>query len=697
MERVSQFRGRALIALFALLMCFFAYRMYELQVVETGGQPVDNSTYYVTKTRVKAARGDILDCNGNVLVGNRASYDLVINHYVLTSSADPNESIYRLVMLCKELGIEYNENFPVTRERPFTYTLDQYNTTWQRNFQTYLQERGNYDSDITAPLLIQTLRKSYGIPEEWTDEEARLVIGIRYELSLRGYVRSLPSFVFLSDATDEERFAISDLNIPGMNVEATTVREYYTDYATHIIGYTGAMNDKEWEQYKDLGYSMDAEVGKSGFELAFEEELHGTDGWRWDTVAPDGTLISSKYDPAPKAGNNVETTIDISLQMTAEDQLEIRLDELRAQEEGKDGQDAEGGAVVVMEVKTGKILACASNPSYSPDIFTDKKAYAAILEAENDPLYNRALSGAYPPGSTFKPCMVIAGVRANFINMDTLIEDKGIFMKYAEAGQGDFHPECLHYTQSFHTSTHGFINAAKALCVSCNYFFYEVADNIPLEVMDSTAAALGLGEPTGVELPEEIGHRANEETKKKLYKGTGTRWYAADQVVAGIGQSDHRFTPLQLCVYASTLANKGTRYSATFLNRIVSTDYRSLIRANEPQIANHLDIPNDAVLSYMEGMKMVAGNPEGTGYKVFGKYPIQICAKTGTAETDSGGSDNGMFICFAPADDPKIAIAIYGEQAGHGSSMAIVARYILDAYFEVGELGDVTTYENQVC
>ncbi len=693
MERVSQFRGRALIVIFLLVASFFSYRLYQLQVVETGGQPQDNSTYYVTKTRVKAARGDILDRNGNKLVGNRASYDLAINHYVLTSSDAPNQYIYQLVSLCKELGIEYNDNFPVTKERPFTYTLDDYNTTWQGHFQTFLQERGNYDSDITAPLLIQTLRKSYAIPEEWTDEEARMVIGIRYELSLRGYVYSLSKFIFLSDATDEERFAILELNVPGMDVEATTVREYYTDRAIHIIGYTGAMNEKEWVEYKKKGYSMDAVVGKSGFELAFEEELHGTDGWRWDTVAPDGTLISSVYDPAPKAGNNVETTIDISLQTTAEDQLELRLEELRAQPEDEDGQDAEGGAVVVMDVKTGQVLACASNPTYSPEIFTNKEAYNAVLEEENDPLYNRALSGAYAPGSTYKPAMVIAGVRGNYINMETKIEDKGVFLKYIESDP-NWKPRCLRYRLS--GLTHGHINAAEALCVSCNYFFYEVADNIDIDIMDSTGKALGLGEPTGVELPEAIGHRANAETKAKLYKGTAGRWYVADQVLAGIGQSEHKFTPMQLCVYAATLANKGTRYSATFLNRIVSADYRSLIRENEPEIVSHMDFPNDAVLAYMDGMKMVASVDGGTAYKVFGNYPIQICAKTGTAETDSGGSDNGMFICFAPANDPKIAIAIFGEQAGAGSAMAMVAKFILDDYFEVGELGDVTTYENQV-
>ncbi len=693
MERVSLRRGRGLVLIMLLVAGFFGWRLYKLQIIDTDGGKIDNSTYYTTITRVKAARGDILDSNGNVLVGNRASYDLAINHYVLTSSPNPNQAIYNLVKLCQELGIEYNDHFPVTRERPFEYTLDQFNSTWQGYFQAYLPERGNLDSDITAPLLIQKLRESYDIPEEWSDEDARLVIGVRYELTLRN-LTNLPIYVFIEDAADEARSAILELNVPGLNVESSTVREYYTTYASHILGFVGAMDASEWEYYKELGYSMDAHVGKSGFEQAFEEYLHGTDGWRVDKMSPDGELLESYYSVEPKAGNNVEVTIDISLQMTAEDQLAELIGELRDADDPKaDGKDAQGGAVVVMEVKTGKILACASYPGY--DLATFRENYAAIMEDPLKPMYNRALQAAYPPGSTYKMCTLTAAMRAGYINMADTIEDLGVFMTYAEAGNKDFMPTCLVYTSK--GTTHGHINAAQALCVSCNYFFYECGDHISLEMLDSTAKGFGLGEPTGVELNENIGHRANKETKQKLYTGSDKGWFAADQVLAAIGQADNRFTPLQLCVYVCTLANKGTRFAATFLDRVVSTDYRSLVEENKPEILDILNIPNDAYLSYTQGMRLVVSNEMGTGYKVFGDYPIAVAGKTGTAETDkAGASDNGAFVCYAPYDDPQIAIAVYGEQVGKGSSMAVVARELLDIYFEVGEIGDVTTSENQV-
>ena len=693
MERMSHFRARSLLLLFICLVGFFVYRLYDEQVIKTGGGKVDNATVYTTLTRVKAARGDILDSNGNVLVGNRASYDIIINHYVLTSSEKPNESIYQLVKLCQELGIEYTDNFPITKERPFTYTLDQFNSTWQGYFQTYLPSRGDLDSDITAPLLIEKLRSSYDIPEEWSDEDARLVLGIRYELSLRNEVRNLANYVFITDASDEARFAIQELSIPGLTVEASTVREYHTKYAAHVLGYTGPMDKDEWEYYKELGYSMDAEVGKTGFEAVFEEYLHGTDGWRVDKVAPDGTLVESYYREGqePKAGMNIEVTIDINLQMVAEDQLALRLEELRANENpNADGVDAEGAAVVVMEVKTGKILACASYPSYDPSTFFEN--YNQLLEADFDPLFNRALSATYPPGSTYKMSMVVAAINAKRINMADTIEDLGKFRKYEDL---DFAPTCLVYTSQHRT--HGKINAAQALCVSCNYFFYELADSLPIAVIDETAKGLGLGEPTGVELPEKTGYRANAETKKKFHQGDDAGWYAADQVLAGIGQSENKFTPLQLCVYTCTLANRGKRFAATFLNRVVSTDYRSLVEENQPELLSTMEISDDAYYAYTQGMQMVTSHEEGTAYRFFKDYPIPVAAKTGTAETDKkDASDNGAFICYAPANDPQIAIAVYGERVGHGSSMAIVAKSLLDVYFEVGEIGSVVTYENRV-
>lgn len=692
MERVTHFRARWLLLLFGLLVSFFAFRLYVLQIYETGGK-VDNTTVYTSYTRVKAARGDILDRNGNVLVGNRASYDLTINHYVLTSSATPNESILNLVKLCREAGIAYTDHFPMTQERPFSYTLDQYNSSWQGYFQTFMRERGAMDSDISAPLLIRMLRESYKIPEDWSDDDARLVIGVRYELTLRNHT-NLPMYVFVPDVEDEDLSTILELNTPGLNVEPSTVREYHTQYAAHILGFVGAMDKEQWEHYKTIdGYEMDTEIGQSGLEAAFEEYLHGVDGLRKDEVTADGTVIRSTYEKLPQAGNNVEITIDINLQMAAEDQLAATMEALRNNENEKaDGKDAEGAAVIAMDTRTGEILVCASYPSY--DLSTYFENYNAILADPNKPLFNRAFQATYPPGSTYKMSMVVAGINSGVINSEYPITDQGVFTKY-----DGFSPKCLTYTDT--GGTHGKLVAREALCVSCNYFFYELGDMISLSAMDSTAKALGLGEPTGIELPEKIGHRANAETKKKLHPDDQNGWYRADQVLAAIGQSDNQFTPLQLCSYAATLANRGTRYRATFLNRVVSTDYRSLVLDNQPEILSTLEITDDAYLAYTQGMRMVASFRDdrlrGTASSTFMKYPIEVSAKTGTAQTGlNTGSDNGAFICFAPSSAPEIAISVYGEKVGHGSGMAVVAKAIMDLYFEVGEIGNVNIYENQM-
>lgn len=691
MERITRFRAKILTLILVLIVTFFAFKLYDLQIIQTGGS-TDNTTTFTTRTRVKAARGDILDTNGNVLVSNRASYDLVMNHYVLLTASGTNNHLYQLVKRCNEAGIAYNENFPISRERPFVYTLDEQNAAWQNYFQIYLNSK-ELDSDITAPLLIKRLRQRYKIPAEWTEEEARLVIGLRYEMDLRGCVGSLPNHVFLSDVSDKNLSSLVELNIPGLMVEKTTVREYNTKYAAHILGFVGPMNAEQWEEYKkNSDYSMDSEIGQSGLEAAFEEYLHGVDGIRIDTVTSSGELVKQEYLIEPKAGSNVEVSIDINLQRVAEEGMAEVMETLRnSPQEDADGKDVEGGAVVAIDVNTGQVLVCASYPTY--DLSTYFEDYEQILEADFDPLYNRALLGTYPPGSTYKMSMVVAGINSNVISSTTEIYDKGVFDKY---GPG-FIVKCLRFTNF--GMIHQNLTAAEALQVSCNYFFYDLGDRISLAAMDSTAKALGLGEPTGIELPENIGHRANEETKRKLYPGDKGRWYTADRITAAIGQSDNRFSPMQLCVYTSTLANKGTRYKATFLNRVVSSDYRTLLAESERQVLSTLEISDDAYLAYSTGMKLVTQKTErwnGTAYSTFKDYPISVAAKTGTAQDKKGASDNGAFVCYAPADNPRIAIAIYGEKAGHGSSLAVIARNILDVYFEVGEVSDVTSLENKI-
>ena len=719
MERISRFRAGMFLGLFAFILLLYSFRLYKLQIIDTKGN-TDNTQVYSTITTVRAARGDILDRNGNVLVGNRASYNLVFNHYVTKSNPNCNQALYTLVQKCRELGITYSDHFPVSTSRPFVYTLTDFTTTWQNYFQLFMVDRV-LDSDITAPLLVEKMRERYSIPTSWSDEDARAVIGFRYEFDLRG-ITKLPTYTFLEDVTDQQLSAILELNTPGLNVEASTVREYHTKYAAHILGYLGGMNDSQWEEYQDQGYSMDAKVGQTGFELAFEEYLHGIDGTRYDEVNKDGATTKSYYTKEPVAGNSVETTIDIKIQEVAEKALDSVMAKIKDPEQNTstagEGLDAEGAAVVVMECQTGKILACASYPTFN--LATMYEDWADIEADPLKPFFNRAFGAVYPPGSSFKMCTLISAMEhrnksGEFIHpYGTRIEDKGVFTKYE-----GFAPTCLawtsgHFVHTAYDGSPGGIDATDALCYSCNYFFYVLGDLNNEENMSETCKDLGLGVPTGIELVEKTGRLNTSEVKRKVYgSGVNGNFSAGDRVLGAIGQGEYRFTPLQLCVYASTLANKGTRMKATFLSRVVSSDYRTLIKENQPEIANRLEMASTTIESYWTGMRKVITQMGGTATAYFGgpkdlygegdgvwplKDEVLVYAKTGTAQHASLGSDHGAFICFAQKKDaaaPDIAIALYGEKVAHGSWLAPVAEQILLSYYEMDAASEVTAFENQ--
>lgn len=695
MERITRFRALAMLLVFALLLSVFSIRMYAMQILGAG-DVVESSSSYTSYYTVKAARGDILDRNGNKLVSNRASYNLVFNNFVLTSSDDPNGHLLRLVQLCRELGIEYTERFPITEQRPYEYTLDEQSTSWQGYFQDYLSYMA-IDSDVSAPRLIRMLRDTYRIPDDWSDLDARKVIGLRYELMLRTDITNLSAYVFIEDVSDEDLNAIMELNVPGLDAEATTVREYNTSYMAHILGYLTQINAEDWPEYDEKGYSMDAYVGADGLEKAFEEELHGTDGQLARTVDKNGNIISERYTLLPVAGNNVETTLDLELQMVAEDSLAECIENLKAGilNDGNTGKDVQGAAVVVVEVKTGQILAIASYPTYN--LATFREDYNDILEMEDDPLFNRALLGTYAPGSVYKMATTIAGIESGVIDGDSQITTKGIYTKY-----DDVQPTCLVYSRSNGRQVHGTIDVTEALNVSCNYFFYEVGDRLSIDTLDDVARNLGLGEPTGIELYEYVGSRANPETKDEKYVGTAGLWYPADQILAAIGQSENAFTPIQLASYTATLANEGTRYALTLLSRVVSSDYSQLVEENAPEVISTMEISDEAVAAYKSGMNKVTHTGTAWSYFAVGAdawynmYDIEVCAKTGTAEHGMGGSPHGSFVCFAPMDDPEIAICVYGEKAGVGGYLGNVAIDVMEAYFSADTASDIVTYENRV-
>ena len=688
MERITRFRALAMLLAFALILGLFGGRMYAVQMLDAGNIVADSDTY-TTYYTVKAARGELLDRNGNVMVGNRATYNLVFNTFVLTNTKGANDHLLRLVKMARELGVDYIENFPVTETRPYEYTLSEQSAAWQGYFQDYLWYL-EIDSDISASRLMEELRKLYKIPESWSDADARAVIGLYYELMLRTDITNLSSYVFLEDVPDDILNAILELNVPGLDAAASTTREYYTTYAAHILGTISAMNSDDWKVYKEKGYKMDDKIGKSGLEKAFEEYLHGTDGRLARVVDKNGNIVSQYYTKEPVAGHNVETSIDLGLQIVAEEtmrQIHETLTTTNGTDGGGNGADIQGMACVVMDTRTGEVLACASYPSYDPATYN--KLYNELMEDPLKPTRNRALMEAYPPGSTFKVAMSIAGLESGKIDRYTQIRDDGVFTKYPGSS-----PKCLVYSRT--GGTHGYLDVAGALRVSCNYFYYKLGDWMDWEDVDSVVKSLGLGEHTGIELGENIGQRANAETKKKNYSGSDANWYAMDQVLASIGQSDHRYTPMQLCAYASAVANKGTRYAATFLKRVVSADYSELVEENTREILSVTKMSPETIAAVYDGMHQVTSASGGSGVSAFRGFDIEVCGKTGTAEHETGGSSNGAFICFAPMDDPEIAVAVYGEKAGSGAYMARVARAVLDAYFGADETSDAETYENKV-
>ena len=683
----TKLRLTLFLLLFVGALTFFTVRLYSLQVVNNE-QTTSGSGTFTYDTRVRAARGEILDRNGNVLVSNRASYDLIITNYALFNAPDPNESLRQLVALGNELGVEFTDHLPITKTKPYAYTEAASVGRWSYYFSEFLSHY-DWDPDIAAPQLFKLMRARFHIPNDWTDEEVRGVIGIRYELDLR-YYTALATYTLMEDVDATQLAELMELSTPGMSVMSSTVREYSTQYAAHILGRIGSMDPDEYEELKDQGYAMDAYVGKDGLEKVFEKELHGTDGLLRTTVDRDGNVLNQTYVKAPVAGNNVELTLDIDLQMSTEKALEATILNLRETGvNGKhEGEDAKGGAAVVIDVHTGEVLACASYPTY--DISTYSENFNELAADPYSPLFNRALGAAYPPGSTFKMVTSIAALQSDKgITRLTPVEDRGIYTYY-----DDYQPACYYYTS--YQMTHGIVNVEKALAVSCNYYFYEVGRMIGWRQIDKVAKAFGLGESTGIELPEEIGHRGNPDTKKELYADYPElqAWTGGDTLSLAIGQSECRFTPLQLAVYTAALANGGTRYRATFLSRIISSDYQDLIYQTEPEVMSKVTITDEAYQAYTTGMRMAVTDESGTANKVFGDYEIPVCAKTGTAQHGSAGSDHASYVCYAPADDPQIAISVYVENGAQGGVLGNVAKAIFDVYFATVYQNDVVQPEN---
>ena len=504
--------GLLVVALLALCVG----TLYKLQIIEGAAYYEESQNKQGSEQTVTAARGNILDRYGRVLVSNRECYNLKISDKRLFSDEveDPNAVILQMINMVEAAGDKYTDDLPITKEPPFEYTNM---TDIQRMLlNAYLKDKG-LDEDTTAVELMSYFRTRYDIAGSYNAEEMRKIASVRYAVNVRYAINTNP-YVFVEDASID---LISDLmGVVGnvVEVETSYIREYNTQYAAHILGYVQAMSDADMEKYRpgkeNSTYDYDTKVGKDGVELAFENWLHGTNGKATVERTASGTVTSTIYTEDPVPGNHVYLTIDIQLQEAVERILETGIqtlqlkrdeDNLKAVSEGRTDdvrEDIQGGAIVVVDIKTGEPLAIASYPTYN--LSTLLEDYDEISSTEYDPLFNRALLGAYAPGSTFKPCTAIAGLSENIINTETQILCDGVFTKYSDQG---YAPECWIYTQDH--LTHGNDNVTEALKDSCNIFFYTVADNLGIRKLMEYAKNFGLGESTGIELVETTGNMAN--------------------------------------------------------------------------------------------------------------------------------------------------------------------------------------------
>ena len=704
---VSSGRLFAFGVLVVTLIVLCVVTLYKLQIIEGAAYYEESQNNQASNQTVNAARGNILDRYGRVLVSNRECYNLKISDTRLFSDEveDPNAVILEMINMVEAAGETYIDDLPITKEPPFEYT-DM--TALQRTLLTaYLDSKG-LDEDTTAVELMSYFRTRYDIANSYNAEEMRKIASVRYALNVRYSINTNP-YVFVEDASID---LISDLmGVVGnvVEVETSYVREYNTQYAAHILGYVQAMSEEDMEKYRpqdeNSGYDYDTKVGRDGVEYTFEDWLHGTNGTARVTRTSSGTITSTVYTEDPVPGNHVYLTIDIQLQEAVERILETGIYELQLKRdednakytmEGKLDEvreDIQGGAIVVVDVKTGEPLAIASYPTF--DLSSIIEDYSDLLEAENDPLFNRALNGAYEPGSTFKPCTAIAGLTENIINTETQIECTGLFTKYADQG---YAPACWIYTQTDGQLTHGYDNVTEAIKDSCNVFFYTVADNLGIRKLMEYAKNFGLGESTGIELSETTGNMANPDNHLNYDVDS---WVDGDTVQAGIGQSDSMFTPLQLAEYCAAIANGGTRHSAAILKSVRSYDYSRQLYQKETEVLSTVDSADYNWAAVQRGMYLMANDitsSSSTVYYALSNYSyngvsLPVAAKTGTSQLGEDKTNNAIFMCYAPFDDPEIAIAIVVERGQSGANLSKMARNVLDAYFSLGTLN--TTAERE--
>lgn len=700
-----------LAGLFALALVIYLGVLFDIQINDHEEYLTKSVNTIAKKEKVSASRGIITDRYGRELVSNRSTYSLTFDSSLLKNGEDQNDALLRLLKLCREQGVDWVDNLPITQRAPFAFTVDTASSTQKDRFLAYLKdlkparealtayltahpetvaEEGQsagaaadgaallkalkaehltshllVAAGITVPQLIDWMKEDFNVPDSYSRDEARLVLGVQYELAIRK-LGTNDAYVLAEDISTEFISLINDGGYSGAKITSSFVRKYETTYATHILGTVGSLYKEDLDNSLYADYPMNATIGKEGVELAFEAYLHGTDGTRIVSTNSEGKVTGVFYEKEPQPGNTVELTIDLELQQIVEDALAETVTEMNA----KDGNTTRGAAAVVEAVGTGEILALASYPTY--DLSTYRQNYAALEADLSYPLLNRATQSGYAPGSTFKPLTAIAAL------------EEGVIEPYQKLNSPRtwYYPgDPNSYANCWYAGSHGKINISEAITLSCNYFFAEMGYRLGLDKLNEYARAFGLGEHTGIEIGDRTGNLAENK------KGENQAPWAA------FGQSSYLFTPIQLANYISTLVSGGQFCEAHLLKTVKTYDNSEVVAVGNSEPTRTIAISEENLEAVKEGMR---GLTTGSLAPYFKDCVVSAGAKTGTAQINKETTNNGVFVCFAPYEDPEIVISIVIEQGGTGAALASTAVKILNAYFTPDEVGTAVIGENQL-
>jgi len=680
-------RQRYIVIAIGLLLAFTAiiFQLVNLQIVRGKEFAQKSKRRIISEREIIAPRGNIVDRNGLPIAVNRTAHNVKLAATDL-KAPEYNEMILKLINVFEEYNngsYEKNlENYLTFDPIEFGPALESEEALEKWKSEMVIKEKDIEKLKTPEDVFRYFREEKFSIDEKYTDEEAYKIMTVRYDMLIK-YSPSSPVLI----AKDVSMETVAQLEerhfeFPGIIIDSVPQRRYIdATSVAHVLGYIGVINQEEYERLKEEGYKLNDMLGKTGIELSAEKDLRGINGQKRVEVDTKGRLTRELSSNPAVPGNDIVLTIDSRLQKVAMESLERNINRINAlaEEDPKRYQgNAEAGSVVAIDVRNGEVLVMASYPTYDPNVFlsNSKEAQKARMDLNDPnntarPLINRAIQGVYAPGSVFKPITAIAGIESGKIS-----KGRDYITCRGRHNIGGWNFECLLYGN--YRGSHGRLDLARAMGTSCNIYFHELGVDTGIDIIDKWSKYFGLGERTGIELQwEAAGTRANKETKRKL---RNEEWRPADTAQVAIGQFDNLFTPLQLANYTSTLANGGKRYSPHIIKEVRKHDGSIVRQAN----IEYEELPlSEGTMEYInESLKAVISENYGTAYGYFNELPegITVAGKTGTAETGTGTS-NALFIAYAPAENPEIAVAVVIEKGVWGSNAIPVAVDIFKEYF----------------